>query len=326
MVASATPSFSDNFSSLSLHRIWQPGDKWSLIAPDTPLGRGGPNNNEGGDQWWTNPYNTNTLISGLYGLAPGGGLQLGLLPTPSADQGYVNAQAGASMPFVGALMNTFNSNYQKYGLWDITAAVPATPGASFEADIENAQITGKWPPAIWLRISTDSTGTETVLYQVATLSGVQSWTTSSKAGFDATQSHTYGWDWERDTITFFIDAKQVWQVATPQDGSYTTNPMFLYLFTGANYRDNGDPAAASLPFHTTITNVSIYPSLATPTPPSVTAGSGPDQLVLKMSGDAYANGDGTSDAAGHPSFTVSVDGKQVGGTFVTVASRSAGQS
>ena len=61
-------------------------------------------------------------------------------------------------------------------------------------------------------------------------------------------------------------------------------------------------------------------------PPNVIAGSGPDQLVLKMSGDAYANKDGTSDAAGDPSFTVSIDGKQIGGTFTTVASESAGQT
>ncbi len=45
-----------------------------------------------------------------------------------------------------------------------------------------------------------------------------------------------------------------------------------------------------------------------------------------MSGDAYANKDGTSDAAGDPSFTVSIDGKQIGGTFSTVASESAGQT
>src|SRR5271165_141056 len=81
MPTSATPSFSDNFTSLSLHQTWQSGDKWSLIAPDTPAGRGGPIYNENGDQWWTNPYNTITPISGLYTLAAGGGLQLGLLPT-----------------------------------------------------------------------------------------------------------------------------------------------------------------------------------------------------------------------------------------------------
>jgi Ca-dependent carbohydrate-binding module xylan-binding len=45
-----------------------------------------------------------------------------------------------------------------------------------------------------------------------------------------------------------------------------------------------------------------------------------------MSGDNYANKDGTSDAAGDPSFTVSIDGKQIGGTFTTVASESAGQT
>ena len=64
MPTSATPSFSDSFTSLSLHQTWQSGDKWSLIAPDTPSGRGGPIYNENGDQWWTNPYNTNTPISG----------------------------------------------------------------------------------------------------------------------------------------------------------------------------------------------------------------------------------------------------------------------
>ncbi|MGE4047835.1 MAG: carbohydrate-binding domain-containing protein [Acetobacteraceae bacterium] len=61
-----------------------------------------------------------------------------------------------------------------------------------------------------------------------------------------------------------------------------------------------------------------------PNPPiidPVTAGTGPDKLVLKITGDAYANGDGTSDAAGHARFTVSVDGKQIGGTFTALAAR-----
>ncbi len=60
-------------------------------------------------------------------------------------------------------------------------------------------------------------------------------------------------------------------------------------------------------------------------PPPVSAGTGPDTLVLQISENAYANGDGTSDAAGDAMFTVSVDGQQVGGTFTTRASHSAGQ-
>jgi predicted xylan-binding protein with Ca-dependent carbohydrate-binding module/glycosyl hydrolase family 16 len=52
-------------------------------------------------------------------------------------------------------------------------------------------------------------------------------------------------------------------------------------------------------------------------PLSLTAGSGPDSLVLKLSQDAYQ---------GDAQYTVSVDGKQVGGTFTASALKSSGQS
>ena len=48
--------------------------------------------------------------------------------------------------------------------------------------------------------------------------------------------------------------------------------------------------------------------------------------MLSISEDAYANGDGTSDANGDAAFTVSVDGKQLAGTFYATASHSAGAS
>ena len=60
-------------------------------------------------------------------------------------------------------------------------------------------------------------------------------------------------------------------------------------------------------------------------PPPITFGTGPDSLVFQISEDAYANGDGTSDAKGDATFTVSVDGKQIGGTFTAAASHAAGQ-
>ncbi len=58
----------------------------------------------------------------------------------------------------------------------------------------------------------------------------------------------------------------------------------------------------------------------TPTPPppvELTAGTGPDSLVLKVSQDAYQ---------GSAKYTVSVDGEQIGGEFTASAWRSAGQS
>ena len=57
----------------------------------------------------------------------------------------------------------------------------------------------------------------------------------------------------------------------------------------------------------------------------ITFGTGPDSLVIEVCDDAYANGDGTSNANGDATFTVSIDGKQIGGTFTTTASHAAGQ-
>ena len=57
----------------------------------------------------------------------------------------------------------------------------------------------------------------------------------------------------------------------------------------------------------------------------ITFGTGPDSLVFKISEDAYANGDGTSDAKGDATFTVSVDGEQIGGTFTAAASHATHQ-
>ena len=65
------------------------------------------------------------------------------------------------------------------------------------------------------------------------------------------------------------------------------------------------------------------PPVVDPTP--ITFGTGPDSLVFQISEDAYANGDGTSDAKGDATFTVSVDGKQIGGTFTAAASHAAHQ-
>jgi hypothetical protein len=48
--------------------------------------------------------------------------------------------------------------------------------------------------------------------------------------------------------------------------------------------------------------------------------------VLSISEDAWANGDGTSDANGDAAFTVSVDGKQLAGTFYATALNAAGSS
>jgi hypothetical protein len=256
--STTTPTFSDTFGSLSLHNTWQAGDKWQLIAPDTPAGRGGPNFGENGDQWWTNPFNAGTPISGIY-TQDGAGLHLGLLGTPAPQQAYISGQAGTVLPYVAGLLNTSQTNYQKYGYWEIKVAVPKVNGFTFQADTENVQITGQFPPEIDLRIGTDNTGLQTVLFEFA-LGGGQYTKFVAPQTLDPTQMHTYGWDWESNFITFYIDNVQVFQAANPSV-AYQSNPMFLFLVTAANYIGNtGDPALGSLPVNATVQAVNIYPN------------------------------------------------------------------
>ncbi|WP_428374993.1 carbohydrate-binding domain-containing protein [Lichenicoccus sp.] len=59
------------------------------------------------------------------------------------------------------------------------------------------------------------------------------------------------------------------------------------------------------------------PAPVVPAPASVTVGSGPDTIGLEIAEDAYL---------GNARFTISIDGKQVGGTQTAQASHAAGQS
>jgi Ca-dependent carbohydrate-binding module xylan-binding/Cellulase (glycosyl hydrolase family 5) len=106
----------------------------------------------------------------------------------------------------------------------------------------------------------------------------------------------------------------------------TANVVLLETLNGAMYQEN----AAGNWYSETTPNDS-WALIANPNPPppppaTVVTGNGSDSLVLSISEDAYANGDGTSDANGDAAFTVSVDGKQLAGTFYAAASHSAGAS
>ena len=107
----------------------------------------------------------------------------------------------------------------------------------------------------------------------------------------------------------------------------TTNVVLLETLNGAMFQENaaGGWRAESQPIDSwiQIANPNLTPP---PVAAAVTTGSGSDTLVLSIAEDAWANGDGTSDAQGDAAFTVAVDGKQPGGTFFAHALHSAGAS
>jgi hypothetical protein len=251
---SGTITFDDEFDTLSLHRTWQPGDKWQLIAPDSTEGRGGPNWGEGGTQWWVNPFNPNTPIDGIYSVS-NGMLNLSLLPTPTQYQSYIDQQAGAHMPDVGALLNNSPTTYQHYGYWEMSVAVDRVPGFSFEISLENVQLTGHWPPQLNIGVSTDASGNQTLQAHV------HNGSTSSDYSqpIDGTQQHIYGIDWEAEFITFYFDNTKILQVPNP-GGLYQTDKMFVFLYTGGNYSSGTgvNPPASSLPANAHIDYFRVY--------------------------------------------------------------------
>lgn len=263
-MASTTLTFDDEFDSLSLHRTWQAGDNWQLIAPDSTDGRGGPNWGEGGSQWWVNPYNPSTPANDIYS-ASNGQLNLSLLPTPGSEQAYIDQQAGTHLPYVGGLLNNSPTNYQHYGLWETSMAVDRVPGFSAEVAVENVQLTGHWPPQLNIGVSTDGGGNQT-LQAAMHYDGTSA---DYSQAIDGTQQHSYGIDWEADAITFYFDKAQVLKVANP-GGVYQTDQMFAYLYTGANYSagTDTDPPLASLPASAYVDYFRVYAGDPPPAKPS----------------------------------------------------------
>jgi serralysin len=253
------PLFNDEFTSLSLHNVWQRGDKWQLVAPDTPAGRGGVRFGESGDHWWTNPFNLTTPVPGGPPPAPlyqidGNGLKLALLPAPPGVQSYIRSQCRCTnLKYIGALLNSSQSFLRRFGYVEMQVAVDRLPGFTFQADEEAQPISPRWPPEIdFPLIYTDASGVQWMKIIVNERGGkTHTYARSSNDGFDASTMHTYGVNWQVNFITFYVDGARVFQVPTPTDDTYTNHSMYWYLLTGANYQQPSaiDPDPSKLPVY-----------------------------------------------------------------------------
>ena len=151
--------------------------------------------------------------------------------------------------------------------------------------------------------------------------------------------HTYGMNWGPSQISFYIDGQLIGSHPTPTD---MHNPMYLLadLATQSPAAIAGVPITASIDYiraysadpsavavvHDKVSSPDgsdpgLYGAQAASPPSqppsgSTVIGSGPDQLVLKISEDAYL---------GDALYTVSVDGVQIGGTLTAHASHAAHQ-
>lgn len=262
--ASAAPSvYDDEFTSATAgwlaHEFWQAGDSWSYVSTDIPLGRGGPNTTEFGDQWWVNPLNPSTSIGGLY-VITGGQLVLALTNTPPANQAYIDNAGGKHLPYVGCLMNNQNVLWRRFGYYEFSVAVEKLAGFCFQWTIESMN---PWNSEIDVVIGTRSDG---VMQVGIGLSGDLNFGATfvyTTTTVDITLQHVYAVDWQSGFIRFYIDGAQVYQIstatATSLYGQFSTSSMFTYLLTAANYQfADGDPDTGSLPKRARMNYYRVY--------------------------------------------------------------------
>ena len=129
----------------------------------------------------------------------------------------------------------------------------------------------------------------------------------------ASQSFTFNGDWGIGNHTVTVELLNDLYAGTPD----TDRNLYIDAISYDGTNTNQSAAVIGfVPNNFTVTDTTAIPSTAT-LPPPVSTGSGSDTLVLNVSEDAYK---------GDAQFTVSVDGRQLGGTFTTSAWHAAGES
>lgn len=247
------------------------------------------------------------------------------------------AAAGSNpygLPYNSGLVTTFQSFSQTYGYFEVSAKLPAG--------------TGLWP-AFWMLPTNNQYTAELDIFEVlgSDPSTLYSTTHGATGGVwggvsqnfavpnTSTGFHSYGVDWEPATVTFYMDGQPLGSAPTPTS---MNSPMYmlLNLAVGGVGSWPGAPNAATVfPATMQIDYVRAYATAATSyvggsavlasylnsasyrASPTITLGSGPNLLALQIAEDAYL---------GNAQFTISVDGRQIGGTQTTAALNSQGST
>ena len=224
--------------------------------------------------------------------------------TPATDRNlYVNGISydGTASGQTAALMST---GPKSFSVTDTTAI----PGTTI---LPPSVTTGSGSDTLVLNMSEDAylgDAQFTVAVDGVQLAGTFTTTVSHASG--GSQRFNFMGDWgvgpHTVTVKFLNDAYG----GTPAtDRNLYVNGISYDGATGLGADlKNGVPKSFAVTDTTAVTGSII--------PPAIT-GSGPDQLVLSMSEDAYK---------GDAQFTVAVDGVQLGGTFATTAQRAVGAS
>jgi hypothetical protein len=246
-VTASTPSFSDDFTTLSLYNTrntaaggtWEPGMWYATDGVQV-----------GNATFCINPFNPATPVNTIYTVS-NGILSLGLAVTPSAISAACN-----NLPTIGANIQTSQSFSQLYGYFEIRCADPGVSGTSFDFYLMN---TVTWPPELDILEIFDGIFTHTVHFTSTTSTQWANWMSSDPtvSGANLTQMHQYGVDWESDFITFYFDRVQTFQIATPAGYDAAMFPI-LDMTAGTANDYVGQPDLSKFPLAMQIDYVKVW--------------------------------------------------------------------
>lgn len=262
---------------------------------------------------WTNPFSVSDGV-----------LTITARPSPDASK-------SGGLPYVSGMITTDGTFKQTYGYFEMRADIPAGQGIWPAFWMLNSGHT--WPPELDIM---EVIGSEPWMLHTTAHTGIGGHSTTgmnkgTNVGDLSTGYHSYGASIMPDRITWYLDGNEVFSSTTPED---MKQDMYLIANLAVGGYWPGSPDGSTpWPAEMKIDYIRAYQLPGTPgyatavpvggttsapaTPASLTVGSGSDSLVLRVSQDAWQ---------GDAQYTVSVDGRQLGGTLTAKALHGSGQS
>jgi beta-glucanase (GH16 family) len=215
--STATLSFDDEFNSLSL---WDGGASgtWATNFWWAPTyGNGSTLSSNGEQEWYINNLYPQTASAAPWTVS-NGTLTITAAKAAASIQPYID-----NYQYTSGEINSYHSFSQTYGYFEMRAELPAGQGywpafyllpenGAWPPELDVMEMLGNDPTTLYMTVHSNSTGTHTQNGAAITVANMST-------GF-----HTYGVDWEPDTITWYFDGQQVYQTATPPD---LNTPMYI---------------------------------------------------------------------------------------------------
>ncbi|MGO4705710.1 family 16 glycosylhydrolase [Microvirga sp. 2MCAF38] len=220
LAGTAALTFNEDFNSFSYWNgssgIWDTGYPWTAA-------NGGTNESNNEQQWYINANYSATQGLGTYKIN-NGAMNITAAPTPTSIKPFVNGYN-----YTSGMITTNHSFSQTYGYFEMRAQLPA--GQGLWPAFWLLRTDYSWPPEIDIM---EVIGSQpNVLNTTVHYGNNQSMGTEINVSGMTTGFHTYGVDWQKDTITWYFDGQKVFQTATPAG---MDKPMYML----ANLAVGGD--------------------------------------------------------------------------------------